>query len=370
MQESPKKEPNGCLYVQLYERIKRDIVSGSFPYGSRLPSKRTMAEEANLSVITVKHAYELLCDEGYLEARERSGYYVAFRQEDGFAAYAEEGPLGRDRLGGESPATGKGVAFSAPPFPFSVLAKTMRRVMTEYGEGILERSPNKGRIELRSEIQRYLARNRGICVDIEQIVIGSGVEHLYGLIVELFGRGSVFALEYPSYEKIEDTYRIAGARVELLPMGADGIVSEALAKTSADVLHVSPYRSFPSGITASASKKHEYLRWAGQGRRFVVEDDFESEFSLFRKTKETIFALSGDDNVVYLNTFSQTISPSLRVGYMVLPRKLVQRYDSRLGFYSCTVPTFEQLLLAELIGRGDFERHVNRVRRGKRREAQ
>ena len=265
MQESPKKEPNGCLYVQLYERIKRDIVSGSFPYGSRLPSKRTMAEEANLSVITVKHAYELLCDEGYLEARERSGYYVAFRQEDGFAAYAEEGSLGRDRLGGESPATGKGVAFSAPPFPFSVLAKTMRRVMTEYGEGILERSPNKGRIELRSEIQRYLARNRGICVDIEQIVIGSGVEHLYGLIVELFGRGSVFALEYPSYEKIEDTYRIAGARVELLPMGADGIVSEALAKTSADVLHVSPYRSFPSGITASASKKHEYLRWAGQG---------------------------------------------------------------------------------------------------------
>ena len=179
----------------------------------------------------------------------------------------------------------------------------------------------------------------------------------------------MFALEYPSYEKIEDTYRIAGARVELLPMGADGIVSEALAKTSADVLHVSPYRSFPSGVTASASKKHEFLRWAGQGRRFVVEDDFESEFSLFRKTKETIFALSGDDNVVYLSTFSQPISPSLRVGYMVLPRKLVQRYDSRLGFYSCTVPTFEQLLLAELIGRGDFERRVNRVRRGKRQEA-
>lgn len=146
-------------------------------------------------------------------------------------------------------------------------------------------------------------------------------------------------------------------------------MSEALAKTSADVLHVSPYRSFPSGVTASASKKHEFLRWAGQGRRFVVEDDFESEFSLFRKTKETIFALSGDDNVVYLSTFSRTISPSLRVGYMVLPRKLVQRYDSRLGFYSCTVPTFEQLLLAELIGRGDFERRVNRVRRGKRQEA-
>ncbi|SEF95181.1 GntR family transcriptional regulator / MocR family aminotransferase [Eubacterium ruminantium] len=346
------------LYIQLYERLKKDIVNGIYPYGHRLPSKRIMAEETKASIITVKHAYELLCDEGYLESRERSGYYVSFREDDGFVRSEKEM-----------------ISYARPEymmpelsFPFSVLARTMRRILTDYGEQVFEKAPNKGCVELREEIRRYLGRNRSVYADIEQIIVGSGAEYLYNLIVGLFGMGTVFALEYPSYEKIEKVYRAAGVQIEKLPLGENGIESDALSSTRADILHVSPYRSFPSGITASASKKHEYIRWAAQNDRYIIEDDFESEFSVSRKAEDTMFALSEHDNVIYMNTFSKTISGSLRAGYMVLPKRLVDRFDTELGFYSCTVPTFEQLLISELIRNGDFERHINRVRRKKRRE--
>ena len=135
------------------------------------------------------------------------------------------------------------------------------------------------------------------------------------------------------------------------------------------MLHITPFRSFPTGVTASASKRVEYLRWADEGDRYIVEDDFESEFSLLRKPEETVFARATRDNVIYLNTFTRTVSPSLRVGYMVLPKGLVERFEQRVGFYSCAVPVFEQVLLADLIASGDYERHINRVRRQKRRES-
>ena len=145
------------------------------------------------------------------------------------------------------------------------------------------------------------------------------------------------------------------------------IQSTALKNCSANILHITPYRSFPSGVTASASKRHEYLRWAENGR-YIIEDDFESEFSVSKKPEETLFTDTKKDNVIYMNTFSMTISPSLRAGYMVLPKHLVPIFEEKLGFYSCTVPTFEQYVLAELIENGDFERHINRVRRKKRKE--
>ena len=176
----------------------------------------------------------------------------------------------------------------------------------------------------------------------------------------------VYAIESPSYEKIEQVYRAAGVKYEPLPLSDDGIDSAALAKTKADVLHTTPYRSFPSGVTASASKRHEYIRWSDKSDRFIIESDYDSEFSVSAKPAETLFALADRDNVIYLNTFSETISPSLRVGYMVLPKRLVKTFDEKLGFCSCTVPTFEQLVLTELIGNGDFERHINRVRRAMR----
>ncbi|MBQ4136537.1 MAG: PLP-dependent aminotransferase family protein, partial [Clostridia bacterium] len=297
--------------------------------------------------------------EGYIESRERSGFFVIFRKSDGFATSSE--PRTHHSRPHQS-------SNAYPDFPFSVLSKTMRGVLSEYGESVLERSLNKGCLELREALKFYLARNRGMKIELEQIIIGSGAEYLYGLIIKLLGRERIYGIESPSYKKIEQVYQTADVKYEALALSHDGIDSNALSVTKADVLHTTPYRSFPSGVTASATKRHEYIRWASRNGRFIIEDDFESEFSVSSKPEDTLFSLSDQDNVIYLNTFSKTISPSLRAGYMVIPQTLVTLFDEKLGFYSCTVPTFEQLVIAQLIDNGDFERHINRVRRSKRKE--
>ena len=341
-------------YFRLYKRIRDDIVKGVFPFGAKLPSKRVLSEENGVSVITVEHAYQMLIDEGYAESRERCGYYVAFRSDDGFLS----SDIGYTEAERES-----ALDESIYSFPFSSLKKAMRRVISESEKKLMDKTHNQGCPELRLAIRNYLARNRGMKVDLDQIVIGSGSEYLYSLITELLGRDRIIAIENPSYNKIEQVYFASEIKYDPLPLSKDGIDSMALKNTKADVLHTTPYRSYPSGVTASASKRHEYIRWASSSDRYLIEDDFESEFSVSTKPMETLFSLSKDDNVIYLNTFSKTISPSIRVAYMVLPKKLVMPFFEKLGFYSCTVPSFEQYLITELLSDGEFERHINRVRR-------
>ena len=347
------------VYLQIYRQIRDDIIEGVFPYNTKLPSKRLLAAEIGVSTITIEHAYSLLCDEGYAEARERSGYFVLFRSTDGFASSDAAFVL---------PKNHKISTSSYPGFSISILSKTMRKVLTDYYDVLLDESPNTGCLELRNAIKRYLLRNRAMHVDADQIVVGSGAEYLYTLIVDLFGKNKIFAIESPSYEKIEQIYRTAGVQYESLPLAKDGIDSKALSVSKAHILHTTPYQSFPSGVTASASKRHEYIKWAKNADRFIIESDYGSEFSVASQPMETLYKLSDDDNVIYLNTFSKTISSSMRVGYMVIPKKLIKTFQEKLGFYSCTVPTFEQYVLTELLNNGDFERHINRVRRKKRKE--
>lgn len=344
-------------YLTLYESLREEIISGIRPFGSRLPSRRILARDRGVSAITAEHSIELLCEEGYAESRPRSGCYVIYRESDGFTLPSVRT---EHRLPSVSPTPDRDT------FPFPALARVMRRVLTEYDEEIMVRSPNTGCTFLRETLCSYLARNRGIRVQPDQIIIGAGAEYLYGLVVELLGSSRIFGIEAPSYQKIEQVYRSRNVQVDFCPLGKDGILSEALRSTKASVLHITPFRSFPSGVTATASKRREYLRWASEPDRYIVEDDYESEFSLLRKPEETLFAGTARQNVIYLNTFSRTVSPSFRVGYMVLPRALLPVFELRVGFYSCTVPTFEQYVLAELISGGDFERHINRIRRVER----
>lgn len=349
------------VYLQIYKQIRQDIIDGIYPHGTKLPSMRLLCDELSVSTVTVDHAYALLCDEGYIESRERSGFTVIFRKADGFAAPAETHTV-------HSVAPQSYHIY--PEFPFSVLGKTMRRVLSDHVDVLRERSPNAGCTELREAIKNYLIRNRGMNVENRQIIIGSGAEYLYGLIITMLGRRRIYGIESPSYKKIEQIYRASEVKYELLPLSHDGIDSAALANTRASVIHTTPYRSFPTGITASANKRHEYIRWSSKGGRIIIEDDFESEFSVSSKPEDTLYSLSNHDNIIYMNTFSKTISPALRVGYMVLPKCLVGEFEKKIGFYSCTVPTFEQFVLAELLNSGDFERHINRVRRSLRKSIQ
>ena len=348
-------------YMQLYEQLRKDIVGGLYPFGSKLPSKRLLAEESGASVITIEHTYSILCDEGYIEARQRSGYFVIYKQSD-FLSTSENT--------GAEPFHHAPISIDDCQFPFSVLSKTMRKVLLDYGESILVKSPNRGCMELRSAICSYLARSNGINVTPNQIIVGSGAEYLYSLIVQLLGKNRIFAVENPSYEKILQVYRANGVECDLLQMGRDGIITEELDRTEATVLHITPFNSFPSGVTARATKRYEYINWAEKRNGYIVEDNYDSELTVSTKSEDTVFSLAKNNKVIYINTFSRTIAPSMRVGYMVLPKQLADEFGHKLGFYSCTVPVFEQYVLAELINNGDFERNINRVRRNRRKNKQ
>ncbi len=358
MKYSIDKKAGKPAYLQLYMQLRQDIVDGSLPEGSKLPSKRTLAAELDISVITVEHALALLVDEGYACARPRSGYYAAF----GGTVHPQPVP--------KAAVEDMSASVSAPEdFPFSSLSKLMRRVLSEYGERILIRSPNSGCMELRTAIAEYLARSRGIKVRAEQVVVGSGSEYLYGLVVQLLGRERAYALEKPCYDKIRKVYEANGAVCVGLKMGMDGIASGELSSCHAGVLHVTPYHSFPSGVTATAPKRHEYAAWARAKDAFIVEDDYSSELFISSKQIDTVFSLA-PERTIYMNTFTKTLAPSMRTGYMVLPEQLLSEYERKLSFYSCTVPVFDQYVLAEFIRGGDLERYINRRRRKLRQQMQ
>ena len=353
------KTDTKSAYMQLYEQLRLDIINGVYPYGTKLPSKRMIAEETETSLITVQHAYAILCEEGYVEARQRSGYFVSYKETDFNSTqelYTARQVIHTNHTKGD--------------FPFSVLAKTMRKVLLDYREEILVKSPNYGCMELREAISAYLARSTGMLVKPEQIIIAAGAEYLYGIVTQLLGKTRIFAVEDPSYEKIRKVYEANDVKVELLKLGKDGIRTSELNRSQASVLHITPFHSFPSKITATASKRQEYLRFAEERDGYLIEDNYDSELTVSKKNEDTVFSMTKNGRVIYINTFSGTIAPSVRVGYMVLPETLLPLYEEKLGFYSCTVPVFEQYVLAELISQGDFERHINRVRRERRKEKQ
>ena len=366
-------------YEEIYEELKDEIVGGGYAKGDKLPSKRALAFNEDVSVTTVEHAYELLESEGYISGRERSGYYVEFENrlisekkkraiesgddEDGVLRE----PTERDEEEGilSEPTDGESGEDEEKYFPLTVYAKAVRAVLADYGEKLFEKSPPTGHPVLKQAIARYLNRNRGIRAKADNVIIGSGSEYFYGIIADMLGTDKTYAVEKPCYEKIKKIYELKGITVEELALGANGIKTKELQNSSATVLHVTPYGSYPTGLTANARKREEYIGWARKRGGVIIEDDFQSEFCLNARLTQTLFA-SNRKCVIYLNTFSKTIFPSMRAGYMALPDDYAKLYYEKLGFYSCTVPLLEQLVIAKILNDGSFERHLNKLRRQKR----
>lgn len=346
-------------YWSLYSYIREDILSGKLKSGSKLPSKRTLAEDLSVSVITVQTAYEQLLAEGYVVSRQRSGYFVSDVNVGKLSVRPQESEAREDDkkyavdfVKGATPAN---------LFPFSVWAKLMRGVLSDCGEHLLERVPCDGDRDLKRAISAYLYRARGIDAPPRYVVVGAGAEYLYGVIVQLLGRDKVFAVENPGYGKISFSYRLNGAQCTYVPVTDAGVDCDAVEKSGADVLHVSPSHQFPTGAVTPASSRARIISWAQAGDRYVVEDDYDSEFRLFGKPLQCTYGLC-PDRVIYMNTFSKSLAPSMRMGYMVLPPALYERYLKLFGNSACAVPLFEQKTLAAMLDGGHFERHINRLK--------
>lgn len=350
-----KKAPGVPLYEGLYRCIRDDILAGRLSPGEKLPSKRALARHLEVSKITVEAAYGQLVAEGYLAAREKVGYFVESveRIPAGQPAPSSPPAEGPERL----ELSGSGTER----FPFSVWSRLQREVMLDYGEALLLPLPNIGLPELRRAIAEHLAGFRGMSVDPENILIGAGTDFLYNLLIQLLGRDLTYAVEDPGYGKIRKIYAAGGVTAVSAAMDDRGVTVSSLG--DAQVLHISPAHHFPTGLITPVSRRSELLAWAREGNRWIIEDDYDSEFRFHSHPLPSLQSMDYAGRVIYMNTFSKTLAPSIRISYLVLPGALMDQFQRKLGFYSCTVPSFEQYTLARFLREGYFEKHINRMRK-------
>ena len=349
------------LYEYLYQRIRRDILDGTLAAGERLPSKRALAEHLQISVITVENAYQQLEAEGFLYSRPRKGFFAAPVERLPFspaappaAAPEPSEPVWRlDLTSGQ---------VDVSRFPVSVWARLTRQVLSEGGEALLTPVHRQGLPALRQAIARDLRERKGMAVAPEQVVVGAGAEYLYLLLAQLLA-GAAFAVEDPGYPKIRQVYQKCGAVCRPVPLDGQGVDLAALAASGAGVLHLSPSHHYPTGLVTPIGRRQALLRWAEERRGVVIEDDYDSELRFTGRPIPTLQSIDDGGRVVYMNTFSQTISPSMRLGFMVLPPRLLERYRRELGFYACTVPALDQHVLARFLDHGHYDQHLSRMRK-------
>ena len=352
-----KKTPGVPLYELLYRCLRQDIQSGILPPGSKLPSKRALAQHLEVSKITVEAAYSQLLAEGFISSREKVGYFVEETIHPQLSARpslpkTEEAP----------PVTALDLtANGSPHFPFSVWSKLQREVMLDLGEKLLQNLHPQGCLELRQAIATHLAEFRGMQVDPDNIIIGAGTDFLYNLLIQLLGREKCYAVEEPGYGKIRQIYAAGGVEVRSAPMDEAGVCPKGLGR--AQVLHISPSHHFPTGIVTPMQRRQELLKWAENADGYIIEDDYDSEFRFCSHPMPALCSLDAQGRVIYMNTFSKSLTPAIRISYMILPAGLMALYRQKLGFYSATVPSFEQYTLARFLQRGYFEKHINRMRK-------
>ena len=313
------------LYEYLYRCLRRDILSGKLAAGERLPGRRSFAEHLGVSPVTVDAAYSQLVAEGCVEARPRRGYFVAALALPDAAAEppltpCRPEPERRWRLDLRSN------RVDASLFPVGTWAKLTRRVLSEDPEALLRSVPHQGLYELREAIAGYLRGYKGLSVRAGQVVLGAGAEFLYLMLAQLF-RGA------------------------------------ALRASGAAVLHISPAHQYPTGLVTPMPRRQELLHWAESSGGYIIEDDYDSELAFTPRPLPTLSGIDRAGRVIYMNTFSQTIAPGLRAGFLVLPERLLPLWRERLGFYSSAVPSLEQHVLARFISGGFYERHLARLRK-------
>ena len=424
------------LYEFLYQSIREDIARGRIPCGTKLPSKRNLAQHLDIGVATVTAAYDQLITEGFGRTEQRRGYFVEdvseFRckpvtpqvkdlnSEDGKSVGAECGAqdaaaggviaahgaqdarfddasAGRSSRHRGTARSSADTASDAPAaetphaierardpeyfvdlkanrtsvslFPATVWGRYMREALSLPSDNLLRSIPFNGLPELRRAIASYLRRTRGMDVSPDCIIIGAGSEYLYGRLLQMLGPTTTFAMENPGYRKFAAISKAFGNPWRPVPIDESGLLVNELEESGADVVHVSPANHFPTGIVMPIKRRLELFEWANRARkRYIIEDDYDSEFRYSGRLIMPLFADDASDKVIYLNAFSKTMVPSLRISYMVLPPKLLARYVDTMSFYSCTVSSFEQYALARFIDEGHLERHINRMRNFYRRQ--
>ena len=375
------------LYRQLYDSLRRAILTGLLAPGTRLQSSREMAAELNVSRNTVVNAYEQLLAEGYLEGQVGSGTYVS-------RALPEELLNAKALTRRCTRAVGKGVELSgrgrvfaafapavprAPEpvrpfqtgvpaldsFPFDAWSKLLTRHWRSPAVALLGYGEPQGHAPLRRAIASYLGLSRAVRCTPEQVVVVDGAQMAFDLIARvLLDPGDPAWMEEPGYPGARSALIAAGARLAHVPVDAEGldVAAGAGLEPGARLVYVTPSHQFPLGMTMSLPRRLALLDWASRAGAWVVEDDFDSEYRYEGRPLASLQGLDNDGRVVYVGTFSKFMFPSLRLGYIVAPPALVDAFIAARAMSGRHSPSVEQAVLTDFIEEGHFARHIRRMR--------
>ncbi len=352
-------------YIQLYEHIKNEIHEGTLKEGTKLPSIRMVSEALKISKSTVENAYNQLIVEGYIESKYKSGYYVINIDIYDYNQFAK----------GSSPS----IKLNKPKktiqiqssdeqeeatFNFNDWKKMVNKVLEYDTKALLSYGDVQGEFALRREISDFLHQSRGGKCHPDQIIVGAGIQYLFGLIAALFrGEEAQIAFEYPGFSKGMYIFEDYGYQTIKVPVESDGINIKKLEASLAKIVYVSPSHQYPTGSIMPIKKRIKLINWATKNQSFIIEDDYDS---LLRYEGYPIPALQGlnqGKNVIYVGSFSKLLIPSLRISFMVLPEPLLQKFNLIKERYSQTVSKIEQLALANYMSEGYFERHIRRIKK-------
>lgn len=354
------------LYEQLYLKIRGLITEGELAEGEKLPSERGLALNLQISRNTVTLAYEQLYAEGYVEVRPQSGYYVNKIDRINSEKKEEFTDIKNESVNPEPEYEYDFSPFSLckESFPYRMWNRLYRQCMRDKGEELFDLGERQGDLELRVAIAKYLFGYRGLIIKPENMIIGAGTGYLLQLLEHLIDEKSIIAMENPTYMQAYRIFSSLNREVRPISLDENGIKVEELKRSEAKEVYLTPSHQFPTGVVMPIKRRKEILGWASEDKdRYIIEDDHDSEFRYKGLPIPPLKAIDTENKVVYLGTFSRTIAPAIRIGFMVLPDGLLKVYRKKLAFLACTVPRIDQAVLTEFILGGHYERHINKARK-------
>lgn len=344
---------NGILYMQIYEYFKNEIINGTYKANTKLPSKRNLAKEYNISLNTVDNAYSKLLEEGFIYSKERQGFFVS---DVGELYVLDSKPIHitKEEENIEYDFSYSGVSDE---FPYKIFKKISSNIFDN--KDILEKVDYQGYLPLRTQISEYLDKSRGFKADPSQIVISSGSEYLFQIIFKLIS--GKFGIEDPGYNMLSNIMDTNDINYEFISVDENGMDLTKLKKSKSDFCVITPAHQFPTGVIMNMQRRVELLNM--KKIKYVIEDDYDSEFKYSKRPVPALKSIDVNDKVIYIGSFSKSISPSFRVSFMVLPFDLVEKYNKIFKFFICPVSIMVQKMLTAFIETGEFEKHLNRMRK-------
>lgn len=349
------------LYIQLYEQLKKDIIY-NHKVGDKLQSVRKMSSLYNLSKTTVESAYSQLVAEGYIESYPNSGFRVEDTNEIKFEAKEIDLITEKDKeinwLYDFYPAR-----LSKDSFPL----KLWKRLFAKYINEELDfggYSDIQGEYGLRKEISKYLQESRGVNCDENQIIIECSFAQSMGTIAEIFRKMEYtsFAIENPGYYVAKNVFENYGFDIKKISLDTNGINIKELEKSKSKLVYVTPSHQYPTGVTIPIANRYKLLNWAKENNSFIIEDDYDSELNYINRPIPSLQGLDTEDRVIYIGTFSKSLSAALRISYLVLPLSLIRTYHEIFNNSHTNVPLMTQKVLEKFMSEGHWDRHLRKIK--------